>query len=249
MMRQIKAFVRDRLARRGWELTSLTARNGNELDLAPLAIEHCILACGAKTVLQVGANDGVRKDPVRPLLKKYGLTAVLVEPMPHLFEALKKNYADCPNIRFENIAVSSNSGTTPIFQIDPAAKQFPDWIQGTATLDRNVIMKHQVASGISASEYEQHIKETPVPILTVRDLLAKHSDLDGFSIVVIDTEGHDFEVVKSVLACRILPTLISYEHKHLSIEDQIECRSSLSRRDYQLLSGGDDTIAYLQPTE
>jgi FkbM family methyltransferase len=246
MMNHLKALIRKRLANRGWELTKLTAHNGIGLDLAPLAIEHCILSGGNATLLQIGANDGVRVDPVQELVKKYKLSALLVEPMPHLFAALKQNYTGYPNVRFENVGVSSKGGKATIYQIDPTAKEYPDWIHGTATLDRDVIMKHQEASGVSRSHYERHIQEIAIPVLTVTELLARHPDLAGVSIVVIDTEGHDFHVVKSVLNSGILPALITYEHKHLSVQDQIECRASLSRLNYHLVSGGDDTIAYLR---
>jgi FkbM family methyltransferase len=246
MINHLKDLVRRRLAKRGWELTKLTAHNGNELDLASLAIEHCILTGDSTTLLQIGANDGVRKDPVRELIKRYNLSAILVEPIPHLFEALINNYSGYPKIRFENVAVSSKAGTALIYRIDPHAKEFPDWVQGTATLDRNVIMKHQVATGLSRSQYERHIQEISISVITVTELFARHPDINGASIVVIDTEGHDFEVLRSVLEAGIVPRLIIYEHKHLSVEDQVECRSSLSGLNYHLISGGDDTIAYLR---
>jgi hypothetical protein len=78
--------------------------------------------------------------------------------------------------------------------------------------------------------------------MTVRGLLAKHPDLAAPSIIVIDAEGHDFSVVKSVLNSGIAPRLIIYEHKHLSFKDQTECRSSLSN--YKIISSANNTIAY-----
>jgi len=244
MIDYLKSLVRSRLARRGWELTKLTAHNGNELDIATLAVEHCILTENDTTLLQIGANDGLTEDPVRELIKNNNLAAILVEPIPILFDALTTNYSGSPKVQFENVAIGSESGSALIYQIDPKAKEFPDWIHGTATLDRRVIMRHQIATGLSKAHFERNIQEIPISVITVRQLLARHPDVTAPSVVVIDAEGHDFCVVKSVLGSGIVPRLIIYEHKHLSLEDQAECRSSLSGSNYSIISSADNTIAY-----
>ena len=244
MISHLKSYVRARLAARGLELIQRTARNGSELDIATLSVEHCILTETNTTLLQIGANDGLKDDPVQDIIKKNNLSALLVEPLPYLFDALTKNYSGFPKVQFERAAISSQPGNALIYQIDPAAKEFPDWVHGTATLDRRVIMRHQVATGLSKAHFELNIQEVPISIITVRELLARHPDLAAPSIVVIDAEGHDFSVVKSVLDSGIEPRLIIYEHKHLTFEDQAECRSALANSDYFMMSSADNTVAY-----
>jgi hypothetical protein len=65
MIDQFKSFVRKCIAARGLELIKQTARNGDELDIATLAVEHCILTEKDTTLLQIGANDGLTEDPRR----------------------------------------------------------------------------------------------------------------------------------------------------------------------------------------
>jgi hypothetical protein len=142
MINYLKSFVRRGVAARGFELIKQTARNGDELDIATLAVEHCILTEKDTTLLQIGANDGFTEDPVHEIIKKNNLAALLVEPIPYLFDALTRNYSGFTKVQFENAAISSEPGSALIYQIDPAAKEFPDWIHGTATLDRRIIMRH-----------------------------------------------------------------------------------------------------------
>jgi hypothetical protein len=60
-----------------------------------------------KCVIQVGANDGIMCDPLRPYLapgKDRRIRAVLIEPIPLYFEKLKELYADYANISVINVA-------------------------------------------------------------------------------------------------------------------------------------------------
>ena len=67
--------------------------------------------------IQVGANDGVRNDPIGPKVKKYGWHGVLIEPQPDLFEKLKENYRGYGGLHFENAAVSSVPGIVSLHKV------------------------------------------------------------------------------------------------------------------------------------
>ena len=55
------------------------------------------------SIVQVGSNDGVTNDPSHDLLISHpSWTALLIEPVPFLFQRLKGNYPDSPRFRFEN---------------------------------------------------------------------------------------------------------------------------------------------------
>ncbi len=43
-------------------------------------------------VIQIGANDGLRFDPLNKFLNKYETKTIFVEPIKKYFEDLKKNY-------------------------------------------------------------------------------------------------------------------------------------------------------------
>ena len=67
-------------------------------------------------VVQIGANDGSHVDHIFNQIKNHKMSAVLVEPVKHLFERLKQNYKDTPNLHFENSAISKETGTIDFYQ-------------------------------------------------------------------------------------------------------------------------------------
>lgn len=90
--------------------------------------------------IQIGANDGIRGDPIRQKVLKYGWTGVLVEPLPPLFAELKRNYANQPGLEFINAAVDVSPGVRTIHFLRPGLA-FPDWAQGLATFDLSRLQK------------------------------------------------------------------------------------------------------------
>jgi hypothetical protein len=84
-------------------------------------------------------------------------------------------------------------------------------------------------------------------VVTVKQLLEKHNSPHIIALQ-IDTEGHDFVVIKSAVAARCLPRIINYESKHLSMDDQIACRELLAAHGYSFLTNFADTLAYREKT-
>jgi hypothetical protein len=88
------------------------------------------------------------------------------------------------------------------------------------------------------------IESLRVPVLTIGNLIDRHAHILPVMLLQIDTEGHDFEVVKSAIQANCLPKVIHYEHQHLSIHDQLACRNLLGEKDYSFAANGHNTIAY-----
>ncbi|HUB63230.1 MAG TPA: FkbM family methyltransferase [Methylocella sp.] len=244
MKRKGQKFIRTQLERLGIAIERRKAGNGPSIPLLRLLVEHSILVDGKGAILQIGANDGVLADPIHEMIVALDLPAVLVEPIPDRFEELQRNYAGQPNISFENCAVSSEPGEAELFRINPKATHFPDWAHGLASFEKTVLLKHQSKEGMAGSNLDQHIESLRVPVVTIGQLLKKHSALQKLTAIQIDTEGHDFAVVKSAVAAGCLPRIIHYEHKHLSYDDQLACRNLLISHGYSFLSNFEDTLAY-----
>src|SRR6266481_6003650 len=65
-------------------------------------IAHLMLQKKDLFFIQIGANDGVSNDPLYKFVIEYGWAGILVEPLPQVFEVLRRNYADKPNLKFLN---------------------------------------------------------------------------------------------------------------------------------------------------
>lgn len=69
------------------------------------------------TIVQIGSNDGKSGDPVYDLVKSNTSSNVLlVEPVPYVFEQLKKNYGSNPRFKFENAGINED-GSNQIFSV------------------------------------------------------------------------------------------------------------------------------------
>jgi FkbM family methyltransferase len=241
-----KRFVRRVLKAQGYQIIRRSADDyGPQIPLLSLLIEHCALIEGKGAILQVGANDGIMDDPVREVILALTLPAILVEPLPDKFERLRCNYSNQPNIRFENVAVSTESGQAKIFRISAAAKHLPEWTQGFASFDKSLLLKHFDDPG--GEKVVPFIESVRVPVVTIRQLLERHPDIGRLIALQIDAEGHDFAVVKSAVEAGCLPRIINYEHKHLTYSDQAKCRDLLSSHGYSFCAAGQDTLAYRMP--
>ncbi len=61
------------------------------------------------TFIQVGSNDGKSGDPLNKFINSYNWEGIVIEPIPFLFEKLKKNYRNkISNLNFLNITISAD---------------------------------------------------------------------------------------------------------------------------------------------
>ncbi len=239
-----RTLIRRQFEALGFDIVRRTAKNGQPIVLLPLLINYCVLAEGKGAVIQVGANDGVIEDPVCQTIKALSLPALLVEPLPDKFLQLRQNYRDRPNVRFENVAVSTEPGEAVIYRFNPAAKNLPSWAAGIASLDKNVLLKHRHDFGITGKDIDFYIESVRVPTVTFSQLMRKHPDIANPLVLQVDAEGYDFTIVKAAVEAGCLPKIINYEHKHLTFKDQTSCRELLSTAGYAFFSGFADTLAY-----
>jgi hypothetical protein len=89
-------------------------------------------------------------------------------------------------------------------------------------------------------DIEARLVETEVPCLTFDALCAKHG-LAHVDLVLVDTEGYDYEVLRHIDLAAHRPALLVYEHYHLSEHDQASCQRELREAGYELMSEGFDT--------
>jgi FkbM family methyltransferase len=166
-------------------------------------------------VVQVGANDGATADPLGHLFAKSRWSGLLIEPVPYLAEALARRYRDRPGVRIEQVAISDRDGEAPLYTLRTVPGETPAWFNQLATLDRGVLLKHRS----SIPEIESLIVEGRTPTARLDTLLMRHR-LERVDLVVIDTEGHDFEVLRQVEFDRMQPLLVVFEHQHLAPADK-----------------------------
>jgi FkbM family methyltransferase len=192
-------------------------------------------------VLQVGANDGVRADPVRPLVTEFPWHGLLIEPQPFVYQKLIENYAGYDRLQFADILISNNQESQATLFV-PRAKLDEDRLRltGLAGLERNSLVERMKQIGLGENDYT--IEEITARSATLDDLLIERN-VDRVDVLVIDAEGHDFNILTTLDFDRFKPSLIMMEFFHLSNAQQGECLQFLSDRGFRMTKVLGDLVA------
>ncbi|CAG5130952.1 unnamed protein product [Candidula unifasciata] len=152
-------------------------------------------------IVDIGANDGFISSNSFNFIQ-WGWDAVLVEPQPlelHIAERNIKMYVDRYNdgdqmVKYVQSAIGSTDGSVDF-----------------------VITKNTMGA-------ESHIKSqrrinegdviVPMPVMTVKTLVAEVAVPKNFGILSIDAEGSGYEILKQWIALNFRPAYIIYEHLH-----------------------------------
>ncbi len=191
--------------------------------------------------VKVGANDGVTGDPFGvSLLNNRQWRGVLVEPVPYCIDRLKRIYSDETRFTIVKSAVGSTSGTATFYYVSEAAKDslpdLPKWYDQLGSFDRQHIVKHLNGT------LEPFIVTASVKVEPLSDILRLHN-LSYVTLLHIDTEGFDLEVLKSLGLPALCPSWIMIEHKHLSARDRSTMLSILHSAEYDVFDTGADFFA------
>lgn len=188
--------------------------------------------------VNIGANDGITNDPVSDiLLADTRWKGMLVEPVPSCFKRLSANFSDRRRFFLEQVAIGKVDGTAIFYSVDERAAEaipnLPEWWDELGSFDRNHIVKHLDGA------LEPFIEEWHVPIRTLPGLLAKNG-MESIQFLQIDTEGYDYEVLKSVDLSNRPPEAILAEYKNLPAGQSAEMLRLLRQNGYRVdFCGGD----------
>lgn len=210
---------------------------------SPLTIDLDIIAPALTaskprvSFVQIGAFDGQANDPVHDLVVGSGWRGVLVEPQPLAFERLRETYAGVDGLVFLNAAIAPQRGTRPFYYVAGEEPDDPWWRGQIASFDRAHLMKH-----INDDErLAARVVSRDVETLTLSDALARAPEPPD--VLQIDAEGHDGQIVASLDLTGHLPTVIRFEHRHLSLREHEAALAHLQRGGYRFAVNEDDTIA------
>jgi FkbM family methyltransferase len=189
--------------------------------------------------VEIGANDGYQGDHLRPLVLSKPWRGIMVEPQPDAFRRLARNYGGLSRIALENAAIADRDGRLPFYEIappaDPDAWELVGPYDQLGSLSRDALLSHGWIADL-----EQRIVRTEVDCLRFESLCEKH-DVRRIDLLLIDTEGHDYEVLKQLDLSVHRPRLIAFEHALLTPADRQASTELLEGRGYELMEENFDT--------
>jgi FkbM family methyltransferase len=250
----MKMLARRLAQRLGFDIVRLPAHWGAP-EVADLGIDDVLAVLFAQAdlerfvLVQIGANDGRRNDHLARFIDAHRPRALLVEPQARPFRALQERYADEPRILLHHGAVAACSGERMLYRCrdDLVAAQDMSFLSGLASFDRaqlkSSLARHASLLGPGVSP-EQAIVGEPVAALGFSELLGRYG-LARCDLLAIDTEGYDYEILRTIDFARIRPQVILYEHIHLGEADRRACWRLLDGEGYRCRAGWSDTLALL----
>jgi FkbM family methyltransferase len=190
-------------------------------------------------IVQIGSNDGTTGDPICNLLRRHpSWKALLVEPVPFLFERLRINYRGNNNVQFDNVAIAAEAGTSTFYFVDAAAKQqipdLPCWFDQLGSFDRSHIAR---LLGDALKPFIVSIELATLPLSAVLD----RNNVTTMDVLHIDTEGYDWIILRQLDLNVFQPKVILFEHKHLQDSEKREAVNFLERQ-YRISDLGGDYL-------
>lgn len=186
--------------------------------------------------LQIGAMDGVQYDLMHPLAKTGAWEGLLVEPMPDMFEALQKNYKGVTGLSFANCAVASYGGTITLTRAQPELIEKgifpPEYMGMTTSFRREAFFQRGKLSKAQEDLVEKGLIDVEVPCCTLAQLIDVYR-ISKIDLLMIDTEGADWQIAQQLDLSRFKPRLICVEYEHFSEDDKQACLSLFERHGYK----------------
>jgi FkbM family methyltransferase len=192
-------------------------------------------------VVKIGAYDGITDDPFSDLLfANTSWRGLLIEPVPYCFDRLRANFQDSQRFSFEQVAIGTPVGEGTFYYVDAKAIQkipgLPTWFDQLGSFDRNHIMKHLDGT------LEPFIIESKVQVCPLSDVLMRNG-IQDVHLLHVDTEGHDYKVLKTLDFAKHAPLSIFVEHKHLSDSEKTDMLNFLQVHGYSIGDCGEDYFA------
>ncbi|WP_181172984.1 FkbM family methyltransferase [Mesorhizobium sp. B2-7-3] len=190
------------------------------------------------TLVQVGANDGTAlSEPI----KQHHWKGILIEPVPFIFESLKRTYEAIPDIITLNVAVhgSDDGGFQPFYAVKPLSNPPVSWYNGLSSFNKTLLLSHSS----SIPDLECLIDEMLIKTRTLRGILTDLNVAD-VDFLMVDAEGYDGTVVRSFPFDMFRPKLIIYETRHLEMADREHTETLLQQQKYFCLHMNDGEDVY-----
>lgn len=186
--------------------------------------------------VQVGAHDGRSFDSLYEFNMQRNTKGLAIEPIAEYYNDLVKNYAYNQAVQTIQMAVHATSKQVTMYRVDPQKYgQVEEWKKGIAS----IYPDHHKRSATDSSVI---IKER-VKALPFMDILEENGFITPISLLQIDVEGYDYEVLKQIDFSRIHPAIIKYEYISLQEGDTTAAKKLLSDQGYYCFEDEIDVVA------
>lgn len=158
------------------------------------------------SLILVGAHDGSKTQQLVAKACQSG-PALLIEPVPWLFEKLAARYSGDPNIILHNSVISEAAGEVDFYAPLESANEIDRIGDQLGSLNPSHAVLHN-------PQFREKFEKISVHADTFESIFAKY-DIKSVKFLVTDTEGHDAIILSQFPFDRFKPRQVMFEYKHI----------------------------------
>lgn len=194
-------------------------------------------------IIQVGSNDGISNDPLYESILQHKRQSYLIEPIDYLAEKLRSLHKFNSYVNVCQFAIHPTSNSVEFFCLprDADIKMgdlWKPWFDQIGSFSRQHLIKH-------SPFIDPFIETIDIPCSTLSSFISGNKVKD-ISILHIDAEGFDLEVLGTIDLEKIKPSMIMLEHKHLALNPLLKLVSSMKSSGYVSYVYHDDIVFSLK---
>ena len=161
-------------------------------------------------LVSIGSHTGFwLQEELKKFKKKKN---ILIEPVPYNLAELRDNIKNFNNIIIEESAISDKDELLPFYFIkrDSIGKLKKHWASGIGSFDKTHLLKHRSKRFLVS---ENDIETLNIKCLSFSSLIKKYS-IKKIDKLMLDVEGAEYKILKSINLNQIIIKEIFFEKKH-----------------------------------
>lgn len=204
-----------------FNVSTIKDNDTSEGNVATMAFKHLDLKVASKTIVDIGAGDGLSLSNSR-CFALAGFKCFLIEPNPLVFPKLQNRYKNFTNVITIEACVYDTDG----------------YVQLTSHKNDNGPSSRNMGASIIMPKKNIGKHTWSVRSLKLQTFFG-HYNITSCDILSVDTEGYDREILKSLIDGSVRPQIIISEMKAC---DVLTCYRLVRKRQQNfiyILDGGD----------
>ena len=158
----------------------------------------------------LGAHIGIHiKGEIEKILPE---KVLLVEPVPHNVEAIKKNLNKLEGIKIEQVALSDKNETRNFYFVKNTSihKLKKHWSSGIGSFNKQHLLDHKSKR---FKIEEEDIDKISIEAIRFKDLVDKYN-INQIDKLLVDVEGSEFAILNDIDLNSVNIKKIIFEYKH-----------------------------------
>tara|TARA_B100001057_G_scaffold385691_1_gene392453 strand:+ start:713 stop:1447 length:735 start_codon:yes stop_codon:yes gene_type:complete len=188
-------------------------------------------------IIQVGAMDGVKRDPINEIITNEALREKIlllaIEPQEKEFVKLKKNYKNFNNVECSNCLIGNGDYMDFYLYKDNFRKgNKDDNNSGNSSVLKSHLEKYIKEQGFE--DVDNYIRSVRLKSHKLEDVIKNHQNFDDADMLFIDAEGFDDQVIYNSSIDKFNFNIIGYEFKGLNESKLKDLHNYLAKRNYKI---------------